>query len=232
MENQQLNYLEEFKEFPLNTEYKVSNLGNVLSAKTGKVMKLQTTKDGYKRVGLVVDGESKKFLVHRIVAKTFLGLPKGGLVVNHKDGNKSNNSVENLEWTTILGNNKHAFDLGLNSNIGIKNPRVKLNEGDVISIYKSLLKGVSIKSLAFDYGVSESTISDIKHRRNWKELLSNFEGIPYKKRRPPLPKDLVDSIVKDKCSGKTNREIYEDLISKGIVVGFYQIKDVGRKFRD
>lgn len=232
MDNQQLSYQEIFKDFPLNRHYKIGSFGTVLSAKTGKPMKLQKTRDGYFRVGITISGKVKKYLVHRLVAKTFIRLPKEGEVVNHKDGNKENNHYLNLEWTDVSGNNKHAFSLGLNSNLGEKNPRSILTEDDVIIIYKSLLDGVSLKYLAERYCVGSSTIKSIKAKKNWGQTLKNFPDIEVKPRRSRLPKYLRDKILLYKMNGLTNREIHKIVTGDGHDIGFYQVKDVGRKFRD
>ena len=66
-----------------------------------------------KRVSLWKNGKAKDFLVARLVATTFLGVPPEGYTVNHKDGNRLNNRVENLEWLSIGDNIRHAFDTGL-----------------------------------------------------------------------------------------------------------------------
>jgi hypothetical protein len=66
-----------------------------------------------KRVGLWKDGKCKDFLVARLVALTFLGDPPDGYTVNHKDGNRMNNAVFNLEWLSLADNIRHGFDTGL-----------------------------------------------------------------------------------------------------------------------
>jgi hypothetical protein len=66
-----------------------------------------------KRVSLWKDGQSRDFLVARIVALTFLGEPQEGFTVNHKDGNRFNNMLENLEWLSLADNIKHGFETGL-----------------------------------------------------------------------------------------------------------------------
>ena len=67
---------------------------------------------GY-RVSLWKDGQVKDYLVARLVALTFIGNPPEGYTVNHKDGNRFNNSIENLEWLSLEDNIKHAFVTGL-----------------------------------------------------------------------------------------------------------------------
>ena len=68
-----------------------------------------------KRVNLWKDGKAKDFLVARLVALTFLGEPPHGFTVNHKDGNRMNNAIDNLEWLSLADNVRHAFETGLSS---------------------------------------------------------------------------------------------------------------------
>lgn len=66
-----------------------------------------------KRVSLWKDGKAKDWLVARLVGMTFLGIPEKGMTINHKDGNRFNNNVENLEWLSLADNVRHAFKTGL-----------------------------------------------------------------------------------------------------------------------
>lgn len=105
--------MEIFKEIEgFNGVYKISNYGNVMSfskySKNGKLLKMEKTNNGYLRVHL----KRKHYLIHRLVASYFLEFPKEGMVVNHKDSNKQNNNVSNLEWCTQKENIKHSFDAG------------------------------------------------------------------------------------------------------------------------
>lgn len=70
-----------------------------------------------KRVNLWKDGKCKEWLVARLVAITFLGNPPEGYTVNHKDGNRLNNCIENLEWLSRADNIRHGFNTGLYKNI-------------------------------------------------------------------------------------------------------------------
>lgn len=79
--------------------------------RSGKFLSLKTTTRGYLEVGLVnTDGKRKYFLVHRLVAATYLDKPEGRDYVNHKDNIRTNNNIDNLEWCTQLENIKHAID--------------------------------------------------------------------------------------------------------------------------
>ena len=80
--------------------YKVSNTGKVYSYKKGSTLKLNSLNNGYKQVSLYLNGEHFCFRVHRLVAIMFLPNPENLPVINHKDENKQNNHVSNLEWCT------------------------------------------------------------------------------------------------------------------------------------
>jgi len=91
--------------------YQVSNLGNIKSFYKAKenIKKPTLSNKGYLRVALSKNKKSKKFAIHRLVAKTFLPNPNNYLDVNHKDGNKLNNCVDNLEWCSRSYNISHAW---------------------------------------------------------------------------------------------------------------------------
>ena len=91
-------------------EYSVSSDGRVFSNKFGVEREMTQTKGttGYYNVGFSNGKEKKTFSVHRLVATTFLKNNKNLEIVNHLDGNKLNNDVSNLEWTTRGGNADHA----------------------------------------------------------------------------------------------------------------------------
>lgn len=101
------------KKIPNYPMYEVTDAGEIISLKTGNVMKPLIKKTGYVEACLRNDEGKKSVLVHRIVAEAFCDNPEGKIEVNHKDGNKKNNRADNLEWVTRSENLKHAFDLGL-----------------------------------------------------------------------------------------------------------------------
>jgi len=96
----------------LGASYKIDKDGNVYNLK-GKIMKPQISNSGYKFVVLKIDGKSRSKFVHRALAMAFIETIEGKDIVNHKDGNKLNNNLNNLEWCTMSENIKHMYDTGL-----------------------------------------------------------------------------------------------------------------------
>jgi len=92
--------------------YDVTEDGKVYSKFTKKFLKFRTDKDGYFDVTLVYDdkGNRMPFRVHRLVALKYIDRPKGFDVVNHKDLNKQNNYIDNLEWSTVALNTQHGYN--------------------------------------------------------------------------------------------------------------------------
>ena len=119
---------------------------------------------------MIRDGKGKNCKVHRLVAETFIENPKALPQVNHIDGDKSNNTVENLEWCTNTENIRHAFSTGLNKS-GEKSPYAKLTENEVSEIRKEYVKGDPVygaKPLSRKYGVTSTTIRHIVNGRKWR----------------------------------------------------------------
>lgn len=96
--------------------YEVSNNG-IVRSKTydgWRILKQTKDQDGYFKIMLTGIDKKETFFVHRLVATMFLIKKNGDECVNHMDGNKINNNICNLEWTTTAGNNRHAREMGLN----------------------------------------------------------------------------------------------------------------------
>lgn len=102
-----------WKEIPGYEEYYlISNFGEVYSKISGKILKTFKNNNGY----LMLSLKGKKYLVHRLVGITFIFNPNNYSQINHRDGNKENNSADNLEWCSPSYNLKEAYRLGLNYN--------------------------------------------------------------------------------------------------------------------
>ena len=161
--------------------YQVSNLGRVkrLNVKDSlghlrkeKILKLCDDGRGYLRCVLCKDGIHNHVRVHRLVAETFIPRTCETLVVNHKDGDKWNNCVNNLEWCTVKENIHHADRNGLRHFIKTF-PEQRLNEDDVKWIKSNYIKGSSIygvRPLAKRFGVSNGCIANIVRGRNRKDV--------------------------------------------------------------
>ncbi len=138
--------------------YQVSNLGNIRGI-YGKILKQHPNRNGYISVTLYTNGngEKKTVRVHRLVACTFIENPLGKREVNHIDGNKCNNSAENLEWCSTSENIIHAYKNGLNFK--------KISIKDAVNIKKMLSEGISQYKIADKYSVTQSLISLIKNNK-------------------------------------------------------------------
>ena len=122
----------------------------------GKVLKPKVDRYGYEVVTLSKNGKRKSYPVHRLVAMAFIDNPLQKETVNHIDGNKLNNSVENLEWATHKEQKAHAIEMGLASkNI---NALKEANKKRSIPIYFRGKKYPSIKSAARENNVHERVV--------------------------------------------------------------------------
>lgn len=168
-------------------KYEVSNLGRVKSLERKsrlnrkikeRILAPREHTGGYLRVQL----SRKDFYIHRLVAETFIPNPENKSQVNHIDGNKRNNRVDNLEWNTPLENNLHAIRTGLHKTdkefmIKIANcenhkkamiRKRKLSGEQVIEIRKSKL---TEKELSRIYNVSRGHINSIKNYKLYKDVI-------------------------------------------------------------
>ncbi len=125
----------------------------------------------YYRVALNRGKNSPKyFYVHRLVAAAFLGPCPKEQEVNHKNGDKKQNHLANLEYTTKSGNMQHAHDIGLFPD-GIQHHSSKITEDDVRYLRLLCTEGVAQKGLADRFGISISQVNDIIHRHYWKRVV-------------------------------------------------------------
>ena len=155
------------------TNYEVSSEGQVRNKQTKQIKSLRYSNKGYARVTLYPSG--KTYSVHRLVAENFIINPDNYPSVNHKDGNKANNRLENLEWCTPKQNTRHAIDVIKTMSTadwsGIRNPEHKLDYGLVYSIKFGLLGQLSNFQLEKMLGVQEETVRRIKVNELWKHVV-------------------------------------------------------------
>lgn len=146
-------------------EYKVNYFGQIKSFKrykNGKILSPYTDKDGYRCVRLRVLGGAKTEKVHRVVAKAFIENPQNLPQINHKNGLKFDNTMPNLEWSSNIDNQRHAWDNDLKT--------IKLTTDDVRAIKKRLATGESNTLIAKDFNVDQTLISNIKTGKIWKRV--------------------------------------------------------------
>lgn len=143
--------------------YEVSNLGNVRRAtpgrKTyaGRPLKPTRMKIGYLSIATTQNGKVVRTYIHHLVAESFIGPRPSGADINHRDGDKTNNVVSNLEYVTHAENIRHALTTGLIPT-GDRHPLTKLSDAQVREIRARREAGHGITSMAREYGVSPGTI--------------------------------------------------------------------------
>ncbi len=144
-------------------DYTITEDGKVINNHTGRTLKPQKNGTGYYRVGI----GGKLYFVHRLVAQTYIPNPDNKPQVNHKDGDKTNNCVENLEWVTNRENSLHALKNGW-MRIEENHQFAKLTRKQVAFIKSH--PELSRNELAELFDISPRTITDIRSGRTWKTV--------------------------------------------------------------
>lgn len=184
--------------------YQASNLGNIKSLRSNRILAVTLTPLGYGYVSIYKGLKHFKRTVHGLVMRAFVGEPPHGMEINHKDFNRSNNRIDNLEYVTHAVNVKYSWDHGKHTrqrvkrvsgvkhfNVGCNNPQSKLVESEVIEIRELLSKQThSIAEIARFYNVSGSAIDGINTGSTWK----NVGAYEYPIRRGHAQKDVLKPI--------------------------------------
>jgi hypothetical protein len=165
--------------------YAINKAGQVISYtndkhKKDKVLK-QDNSSLYARVALTKDNQRKKYCVHRLLAETFIPNPNNYPVVNHLNGKKEDNSLENLEWCSYSENTKHAFKIGLMTNqkravkfTGINKRAISYADAEKIR-NKYNNEKTSHRKLGELYGVSHRAIQQILNYDTYKIKGVNYD---------------------------------------------------------
>lgn len=163
--------------------YQISNLGNLKSyprngtIKNHRLLMPAISRDGYFMYCLSKNNIHKSKPAHRLVAQAFIPNNESKPQVNHINGIKTDNRVENLEWVTASENTRHAYKLGLINNIKGENVyNSKLSHDDIHAIF--FLKKLSItnKKIALMLNYSQSGIGKILKGKIWKSVTENYFG--------------------------------------------------------
>jgi hypothetical protein len=172
-------------------DYAVSKSGRVYSFKAGRFLKPSVGRKGYMRVTLYNNNVQETHLVHRLVAIYWIPNPEDKPTVNHIDGDKSNNSVENLEWATYSENNTHALET-----------RLKINTGKVLddttahTLFKMVMGGTRKKDIIQILGITEGQYRWFVYSDTYKHIRDEYDW----ENRPLKSASISDEAVIKICS--------------------------------
>lgn len=212
-----INNMEIFKDInKFETKYQISNTGKVINKKTGLQLKPMYNKKGYQYVHLSINRyKSVKWYIHRLVGFHFIPNPYNKPQINHKDGNPSNNNVDNLEWCTNDENQKHAVLNDLHFQ-GEKHKDSKFTN-DSIKILPDLIKsGFTLKMINKLTGVAIQNLYKIFKGKSWKQL-NLFPQPPTFKRGPLITKVSISEDLYFKCVKYWGNTELNSMIAKGIL---------------
>ena len=197
-------------------DYEISTKGRVRAMRTGEIIEPvfyggHDYNNRYLHVSLKQGKEAFFPSVHRLVAEAFIPNPENKPQINHIDGIKCHNNVENLEWNTQSENMKHAIRTGLmKSYKGIDGRNTKNTEADVHKVCKLLEQGLTVREIAKQCGVTYAFVSGVKYNGNWADIRSQYklpESVPHQQRTPEQIQ-MIDELIQ---SGNHNRK---DILTK------------------
>jgi hypothetical protein len=203
---------EEWRQIEGHNEYEVSSLGRVrckverVYSKTpfpaGTVLKQVSSDNGYRRVHFRVNSCRQKLVaVHRLVAKAFIPNPENKPQVNHIDGDKGNNHVENLEWVTGSENVKHAIEMGLREDFhGEESRNVVYDRKLILKILDLFyLHILNSEEISKETGIHSAYINLVVRGKRWAEVYKE-----YTQHNPEYFKEFL-RIVSKRRSGNKGR---------------------------
>jgi len=168
--------------------YEINENGIIRNIRLCRTLKMWVSKQGYYVSGLSINGKYHTVKIHRLLAIHFLPEPSEELkaecavkapfvvCVNHKDGNKLNNSLSNLEWCTQEFNARHAWDTGLTlPRTGVLNGRAELSEEIVHAVCKFYEDGGMPKEAAARFNLSRQQSTKIKAGLAWKHIWEQYD---------------------------------------------------------
>ena len=212
--------------------YQISTLGNVkglrrvVNMPRGKTRILkdrmlnQTNCKGYLRVCLCVDGISKRFLVHRLVAESFISNPKNKPQINHLNGIKYDNRVENLEWVDNSQNMLHAYSFGLRKNKNRK--KVLLFVDNIYTDY--FIKSKTLEEIHSKYPIGKKLLRKILQKKLYNKEFNRFYN-------NIKDRQLRASILQKKTNGNTyeSKKISQHTLDNKLVHKYSSIREAEKK---
>jgi hypothetical protein len=150
--------------------YLISSKGRLKNAKTGRIHAVNLDSDGYPHYLLCSNNKRKPVTAHRLVALAFIDNPSNLPCINHKDENKTNNSVENLEWCTVKHNNCYGTKLQRLSD-KLSRPVAQMMNGEVLAVYKNSM--IAQKATGVDFSKIRMCCRGVRKHAGgyeWKEI--------------------------------------------------------------
>lgn len=157
------------------TPYIIDSRGFVINTQTNRVLLHSHNHKGYKMVTMHHKGKAYTKTIHKLVASYFIPNPFDLPVINHKDGNKLNNDVSNLEWCTSQQNTQHAWKNGLAKPlVGNANGCAKYTDNQIGQVCELLEKRISPRNISDITKVPMDTIRKILIRKEWKHISKRY----------------------------------------------------------
>lgn len=200
-----------------NSLFTVDTDGRVFNTKTGYEYKQRLTTNGYMKVGTTYKYKPLDPLVHRLVALQFIDNPENKPQVNHINGDKTDNRVENLEWVTEKENTNHATATGLRVQHGENSHFNKYTEDSIKLVCELLQDGLRYKDISLLTGVSVGIICLVKNNMNWKYISKDYV-FPKKSKRISL--NTIEWICHMLQSGESPEFILTKTTNKHITLDF------------
>ena len=164
--------------------YSISNYGRIYDNRDNRYLGYSIDEDGYFMASTYIDDnvKYKKIRVHRFELMSFEQMPEDRQISNHKDGNKLNLQLDNLEWTNSIENTRHGWDNDLNHNKGINNGNGKHSDEVVHRICQLIDNGLTNSQICDDFGILDitertrlsATVSGIRYGKTHRYISNNY----------------------------------------------------------
>lgn len=182
MDNQQPSNELEWREVKEYSNYEVNQFGEIRHKTRKKVLKPRSNNGGYQYVNFKINGKNINFAVHRIVANAFIPNPNGYTEINHKDYDRTNNCVDNLEWVSSSQNKQHAYLKDENKNSRGKAVVQRSKDGVYIKTFETISKAAKEMNCSVS-AISNCCLGRTKTSQGF--LWSFVEGSTTKYERKP-----------------------------------------------